>query len=33
MLAECEKETHYFYEYSLWDNGNVNTELIYEEVE
>lgn len=28
-----EKESHYFYEYTLWDNGNVNTELIYEEVE
>ena len=27
------KETRYFYEYTLWDNGNVNTELIYEEVE
>ena len=25
-------ETNYFYEYSFWDNGNLNTVIIYEEV-
>lgn len=28
-----EKKTNYFYEYTLWDNGNVNTEMVYEEFE
>ncbi|MBR6080460.1 MAG: hypothetical protein IKP60_09925 [Treponema sp.] len=25
-------ETNFFYEYSFWDNGNVNTGIVYEEV-
>lgn len=31
--SDGEKENHYFYEYTLWDNGNVNTELVYEEAD
>ncbi len=27
------KETRYIYEYTLWDNGNLSAELVYEEVE